>query len=147
MANSAEQRTFFGFGRPANMLREELLADPEAQAIAKMFGITIDAYADLVLEFALNPEKEPELELIDDEDFEECEVRVPDEATITMWVEAVEASVPPAPSETIADPLSLRLIAGGLPLRAPESGSERGQIKGAEVLRGQILAGRRIGRP
>ncbi|MCC7385577.1 MAG: hypothetical protein IT384_27255 [Deltaproteobacteria bacterium] len=58
-----EQRR--SFGRPIEVVRAELIASEEARSIAKTFGISVEEYAALVLDYAQNPDKVPEIQTIE----------------------------------------------------------------------------------
>ncbi len=49
-------------------LRAKLESTPETKEIAKKLGMTTEAYIELVLSYALNPGKQPELNLISEAD-------------------------------------------------------------------------------
>jgi hypothetical protein len=54
--------------RPVEQVRAELLSDPETKRIAKAVGMELEAYVNLVLDYAQNPDKEPILEVAPDEE-------------------------------------------------------------------------------
>ncbi|AEI68305.1 hypothetical protein [Corallococcus macrosporus] len=54
--------------RPVEILRAEMLADPDTQRIAKSLDMELEAYVELVLEYAQNPDKEPTLIVAPDEE-------------------------------------------------------------------------------
>ncbi|WP_426753369.1 hypothetical protein [Myxococcus sp. Y35] len=53
--------------RPVENVRAELLADPDTQRIAKSLDMELEAYVELVLDYAQNPDKEPTLIVAPDE--------------------------------------------------------------------------------
>ncbi|AKQ65144.1 hypothetical protein A176_002056 [Myxococcus hansupus] len=54
--------------RPVENVRAELLADPDTQRIAKSLDMELEAYVELVLDYAQNPDKEPTLIVAPDEE-------------------------------------------------------------------------------
>jgi len=75
--------------RPVEEVRAELLADPHTQSIAEKLGIRVEEYVEKVLEYALHPEKQPELNVLP-----EGEVKARGGATTTevkRWLEDVAA--------------------------------------------------------
>ena len=51
--------------RPVEEIRAELLVDPATQGIASKLGIPVEQYVEKVLDYAQNPEKQPQLNQID----------------------------------------------------------------------------------
>ncbi|MFN7133909.1 MAG: hypothetical protein ACK4N5_17670 [Myxococcales bacterium] len=49
-------------------LRAQILASPETKQLASTLGMTLDAYVELVLDYAMNPEKKPVLNVVSDAD-------------------------------------------------------------------------------
>ena len=54
--------------KPVEKVREELLSDPDTKRIAKAVGMELEEYVELVLDYAQNPDKEPVLQVADDEE-------------------------------------------------------------------------------
>ena len=52
--------------RPVEEIRAELLVDPATQGIASKLGIPVEQYVEKVLDYAQNPEKQPQLNLLPD---------------------------------------------------------------------------------
>jgi hypothetical protein len=57
-----------GLKRPIEVVRAELLKDSDTKRIAKAVGMEIEAYVELVLQYAQDKDKEPELDVASDED-------------------------------------------------------------------------------
>lgn len=74
-------------GRPIEVIRAEIIAAPESKQLAKTFGVSVEEYADLVLDYVQNPAKEPILEVVDDEDAEEQGVPLTTQAEVKAWLE------------------------------------------------------------
>ena len=69
MANSSEENSKREkLSIPREIAKLQLLADATTAEIAEGLGVPIEEYVDQVLKFAMNPELEPELELIDEEE-------------------------------------------------------------------------------
>jgi hypothetical protein len=146
-----EERTFYGFGRPVSVVRAELLADPETKEIAKTLGVDLEAYVDLVLDYAMHPEKEPVLEVADEEELLATGADIPLEDEIEACVDNVIARLTTVDrrSKEQDAKVELRLIAGTLSKNAPGVGAERGQIKverteKGDALKDQIIAARKF---
>ena len=52
--------------RPVEELRAQLLADSHTQSIAKKLGCPLEEYVEKVLDYAQNPEKQPEFNVLPD---------------------------------------------------------------------------------
>jgi hypothetical protein len=78
-----------GLGMPVEVARQQLIDDSETQELAKTFGVTVEEYADLVLEYAQNPDKQPELHVIDDEEWQESGVDAATTADVRTWFQGV----------------------------------------------------------
>jgi DNA-directed RNA polymerase specialized sigma subunit len=57
-----------GLTRPIEVVRAELLNDPDTQRIAKTVGMELAEYVELVLEYAQDKDKEPVLKIVSDEE-------------------------------------------------------------------------------
>lgn len=75
---------------PVEVARQRLLENPETQDIAKSLGLELEAYVDMILDFAQHPEKEPELQVLDDESLAGLGAEVPSQAEVLGWFQAVE---------------------------------------------------------
>ncbi|HYO53658.1 hypothetical protein [Archangium sp.] len=54
--------------KPVEKVRAELLADADTRRIAKSVGMELEAYVELVLDYAQNPDKQPVLQVASDEE-------------------------------------------------------------------------------
>jgi hypothetical protein len=54
--------------RPVEQVRAELLADPDTKKIAEAMRMDLKAYVELVLDYAQNPDKEPQLKVASQEE-------------------------------------------------------------------------------
>ncbi len=57
-----------GLTRPVEVVRAELLKDPDTKRIAKAVGMELEAYVELVLQYAQDKDKEPVLNVVEDEE-------------------------------------------------------------------------------
>jgi hypothetical protein len=57
-----------GLKRPVEVVRAELLKDADTKRIAKAVGMELEAYVELVLQYAQDKDKEPELDVAEDEE-------------------------------------------------------------------------------
>jgi hypothetical protein len=57
-----------GLSRPIEVVRAELLKDPDTKRIAKAVGMELEAYVELVLDYAQDKDKEPVLKVVADEE-------------------------------------------------------------------------------
>jgi hypothetical protein len=57
-----------GLKRPIEVVRAELLKDADTKRIAKAVGMELEAYVELVLQYAQDKDKEPVLDVVEDEE-------------------------------------------------------------------------------
>jgi DNA-directed RNA polymerase specialized sigma subunit len=57
-----------GLTRPIEVVRAELLKDPDTKRIAKAVGMELEAYVELVLQYAQDKDKQPVLNVVEDEE-------------------------------------------------------------------------------
>jgi hypothetical protein len=57
-----------GLKRPIEVVRAELLKDADTKRIAKAVGMELEAYVELVLQYAQDKDKEPVLNVVEDEE-------------------------------------------------------------------------------
>ncbi len=57
-----------GLTRPIEVVRAELLKDPDTKRIAKAVGMELEEYVELVLEYAQDKDKEPMIKVVSDEE-------------------------------------------------------------------------------
>jgi hypothetical protein len=57
-----------GLKRPVEVVRAELLKDPDTARIAKAVGMELKDYVELVLEYAQDKDKEPMIKVVSDEE-------------------------------------------------------------------------------
>ena len=87
MANSSEENSKREkLSIPREIAKLQLLADATTAEIAEGLGVPIEEYVDQVLKFAMNPELEPELELIDEEELYNIGDDPIDDIALATWV-------------------------------------------------------------
>ncbi|MFH1809472.1 MAG: SHOCT domain-containing protein [Pseudomonadota bacterium] len=88
----AKEGSSRGSGRPLSVVRAEVLADPETKQIADLLGLELEEYADMVMGYVENPDKDPELYVVDEAKLAEegFELDVPSVEEMTEWLQAVE---------------------------------------------------------
>ena len=65
--------------RPVEVVRAELLADEDVKQQAEMLKIPVEAYVEKILDYAIHPDKPPQLQIVPDE---ELKARDPKIATV-----------------------------------------------------------------
>ncbi|RYZ35643.1 MAG: hypothetical protein EOO71_34710 [Myxococcaceae bacterium] len=65
--------------RPVEVVRAELLADADVKQQAEMLKLPVEAYVEKILDYAIHPDKPPQLQIIPDE---ELKARDPKIATV-----------------------------------------------------------------
>ncbi len=61
----------------AEQIRAKVLEDPDSKRIASAVGLELNAYADMVVDYAMNPEKEPVLSVASDEELKQAGYTAP----------------------------------------------------------------------
>lgn len=87
--SDSEQGKPMSLGMPAHLAKQQLMENEDTQEMAKLFGVELEEYVDLVMEYTQNPEKVPQLHVIDDEEWHESGVDVPTSADIQKWFRGV----------------------------------------------------------
>ncbi|XXF78039.1 hypothetical protein P2318_34080 [Myxococcaceae bacterium GXIMD 01537] len=78
-----------GLKRPVEVVRAELLKDPDTARIAKAVGMELEAYVEKVLDYAQNPDKKPTYNLADEDDMRAAGYNPPGEKEIHDLFQAV----------------------------------------------------------
>ncbi len=77
-------------GAPAHQdtesLRKKVLADPNTERIARNLGVPVADYVEQVVHFALHPEQEPRLYIVEDEDLRAMGLEPPDAQAMERFV-------------------------------------------------------------
>lgn len=86
---SQQESTPRNLGMPVEMARQKVMMDPTAKEMAEVLGLTLEAFADRVVECAQHPDQ-IELEVMTPEEEEEFGDEIPAEAEVLAWLEAVD---------------------------------------------------------
>ena len=78
-------------GAPIAVIRKQLSEDPDTLEIAKAFKIPVETYIDMVLKYAQNPDLEPELTILDEDEIQTHGETLPTQAEVMKWLEQVES--------------------------------------------------------
>ena len=136
---------------PIAVLREQMMNCEDTQAIAETLGLELSEYVEMVLEYAMDPSLELELEILDDEAQEALELEggVCTEREMIEWFEKLEAgtleSIPhlePA-SDEYSEAQSEPATGQTAHRRAPAVATTRARPQGS-VLRDQLLSRQRM---
>ena len=76
-------------GAPLSVVRQQLLDDPSTREIAKAFKIPVEKYIEMVLKYAQNPDLEPELTILDEDEIQTHGEVLPTENEVVAWLEQV----------------------------------------------------------
>lgn len=80
-----------GLTRPVEVVRAELLKDADTKRIAKAVGMELEAYVELVLQYAQDKDKEPVLDVVSDEELRAAGFNPPTpEEAAQMLISAVK---------------------------------------------------------
>lgn len=140
-------------GMPLEIAKKNLRDDPQTHAIAEALGVDVEDYIDKVIDYARHPDKEPELELLDEESIAQLGPDVPSVADVTHWFEQVaegeielDDRVEVAPSDGFstgvdrADALRAQARGEAGPRRAPGVEEvQRGRARPAAPEAGSVL--------
>ena len=76
-------------GAPLEVVRQQLMEDEDTIAIAKSFELPLEKYVEMVLQYALDPNKEPEIILLDEEVQQTHGEKLPSQHEVLDWLEKV----------------------------------------------------------
>ena len=74
---------------PVEMAIQKLRDDPETKKIADAFNMELEDYIAQVMEYAQNPDLEPQLQIMADDDLRELGMEIPADGAIEQWFEDV----------------------------------------------------------
>jgi len=89
--NAPNESKKVNLGGPITVVRKQLLEDADTKAIAKAFKMPLEKYVDLVLMYAQNPEREPQLTVLDEDEMQEEGADLPTQAEVMDWLNKVES--------------------------------------------------------
>jgi hypothetical protein len=75
-----------GLKRPVEEVRADLLKDADTKRIAKAVGMELEAYVEVVLQYAQDKDKEPELDIADDEDLKAAGLSTPTAEEVSAFL-------------------------------------------------------------
>lgn len=76
--------------RPIEEVRAELMKSEETQQLAKTLGLSLEDYVEKVLSYYKDPNKEPTLYVLSEEQIRAAGVEPPTEKAMTEWLEKVD---------------------------------------------------------
>lgn len=129
------------------MARQAIRDDPHTAEIAKALGVELEDYVEKVMSYVLDPGKEPELELLDDESVAMLGPEAPTVNDVVAWFDGVERG------EIDLDPRLEIAEHDGFSTEAERSEALRARTRGEPVARPaaptleQISRGRRPAEP
>ena len=92
-----EQRKSLGI--PKAVAKQQLLDDPQTHEIAQTLGVDVEDYVEQVLLYAMNPQLEAQVQVLDEQELEEMEVSVPSEGEVLNWFAKVSTGEEELPKE------------------------------------------------
>jgi hypothetical protein len=93
-------------GAPVSVVRQQLLDDADTKEIAKAFKMPLEQYVDLVLMYAQNPDKDPILTILDEDEMQGEGADLPTQAQVLDWLNKVESGeIELAPTSLVKDVL------------------------------------------
>ncbi|MBI2378407.1 MAG: hypothetical protein HYV07_30695 [Deltaproteobacteria bacterium] len=149
MSDTEETPKRRGLQRPIEVFRQELRDDPETTKMAEALGLTVDEFVEKVIGYAKNPDKEPELVVIDEEEAAEEGIDVPSVADVQRWLKDVENGKVPIGTTPVhvedgfttqrPDEEVKKAVGVDADLQAPTVGAPKSQIVVEDTPMGSIL--------
>jgi hypothetical protein len=85
--------------RPIEEVRAELLADPDVREQARMLRLPVAQYVEKILDYAQNPQKPPQVQLVADEVLKAKDPSIPTAGEIKTYLEKVASGeIPISPA-------------------------------------------------
>lgn len=79
--------------RPREVVKAELLADPNTKKIANSLHIELEAYVEKVLDYAYNPDKEVQLKVASDEELRALGYEPPSPESVGKWIRGAATKI------------------------------------------------------
>lgn len=117
-----------GLKRPVEVVRAELLKDPETKKIAEAVNMKLEDYVELVLKYAQDKDLEPELAVVSDEELKKngFTPMSPEEAA-NILIKGMKGELPGSPPDFEASKFTHEKGSAGKPsLTAPEGQAPMG---------------------
>jgi hypothetical protein len=117
-----------GLERPVEVVRAELLKDPETKKIAEAVSMELEEYVELVLQYAQDPDKEPELAVVSDEELmENGFTPLSSEEAADILIQGMKGQLPGSAPDFEESNFTQDKAAAGKPaLSAPQGASPNG---------------------
>jgi hypothetical protein len=117
-----------GLKRPVEVVRAELLKDPETKKIAQAVSMKLEDYVELVLKYAQDKDKEPELHVASDEELKKNGFTpMSAEEAGNIIIKGMKGELPGSPPDFDASGFSQGKGAAGKPsLTAPQGQAPTG---------------------
>ncbi|MFP2911449.1 hypothetical protein ACLESD_41775 [Pyxidicoccus sp. 3LFB2] len=117
-----------GLKRPVEVVRAELLKDPETKKIAEAVSMKLEDYVELVLKYAQDKDKEPELNVVPDEELKKNGFTpMSAEEAANILIKGMKGELPGSPPDFEASKFTQDKGAAGKPsLTAPQGEAPTG---------------------
>lgn len=117
-----------GLKRPIEVVRAELLKDPETKKIAQAVSMELADYVELVLKYAQDKDKEPEVAVVSDEELRKNGFNpLSAEEAADILIKGMKGELPGSPPDFEASKFTQTGGAGGKPsLTAPQGQAPTG---------------------
>ncbi|QSQ21600.1 hypothetical protein JY651_41585 [Pyxidicoccus parkwayensis] len=110
-----------GLKRPVEVVRAELLKDPETKKIAEAVSMKLEDYVELVLKYAQDKDKEPELAVVSDEELKKNGFTpMSTDEVATLIVKGMKGELPGSPPDFEASKFTQGKSAAGKPSLSPQ---------------------------
>ena len=76
---------------PLEVARQQLMENQEIVQLAEVLGMELEDYVERVLFYATNPDAEPQLHIIEEDELEEMGADVPTMGEVMQWLRDVES--------------------------------------------------------
>ncbi|WP_163999122.1 hypothetical protein [Pyxidicoccus caerfyrddinensis] len=110
-----------GLKRPVEVVRAELLKDPETKKIAEAVSMKLEDYVELVLKYAQDKDKEPELAVVSDEELKKNGFTpMSTDEVATLIVKGMKGELPGSPPDFEASKFTQEKGSAGKPSLSPQ---------------------------
>ncbi|MFP2928851.1 hypothetical protein ACLESO_27365 [Pyxidicoccus sp. 3LG] len=134
-----------GLKRPVEVVRAELLKDPETRKIAEAVSMKLEDYVELVLKYAQDKDKEPEVTVISDEELKKNGFNpLSAEDAANILIKGMKGELPGTPPDFDESKFTQDKAASGKPsLTAPQGQAPSGPTDPAaqKALQDQLKRG------
>jgi hypothetical protein len=110
-----------GLKRPVEVVRAELLKDPETKKIAQAVSMKLEDYVELVLKYAQDKDKEPELAVVSDEELKKNGFTpMSSEEAANILIKGMKGELPGSPPDFDASKFTQGKATAGKPSLSPQ---------------------------